>query len=357
MYVRFILLLGLTSLFADWLYESMRAVVPQYLAMLGASAVFVGFVFGLGDAIGYAARLATGPLADRRGGYWLETFFGYGLQVGAVVGLIFARDIWQVALLVFLERFAKALRTPSRDVLIASAGGKSSGKAYGLHAAIDQVGGIIGAFMATAVLYLGRSPVDVFVMAIPPGLVALAILFVAYRLGGVSPPRRTSDRGRVAFFGLSQFFLGLSLIHISLFMYKLAEVPWAAAMLYLAAMIFEIPASLLLGYMYDRNVKTVALGPLSAVFLALSFVQGLFFLGAFIYAALISYADVTAKAQASKLGGATSLGVINAMWGFGLLAGGVIYGYLVEIDAVWLIVFTSLATSATSMALLWRTIS
>ncbi|MFN3804292.1 MAG: MFS transporter [Pyrobaculum sp.] len=356
MYIRFILLLGLTSLFADWLYESTRAVVPQYLAMLGASAVFVGFVFGLGDAIGYAARLVTGALADRRGGYWLETFLGYGLQVGAVAGLIFARDMWQVALLVFLERFSKALRTPSRDVLIASAGGRSSGKAYGLHAAIDQVGAIIGASIATTILYLGKSPVDVFIMAIPPGLVALATLFAAYRLGGVSPPRRASDRGHVAFFGLSQFFLGLSLIHISLFMYRLAEVPWVAASLYLAAMIFEIPASMLLGYLYDRSVKTVALGPLSAVFLALSFTHGFFFLGAFIYAVLISYADVAAKAQASKLGGATSLGVVNAMWGLGLLAGGVIYGYLVEIGAGWLIVFTSLATSTTSMALLWKTI-
>ncbi len=351
---RFIVLLGITSLFADWLYESVRAVVPQYLAHLGASALFVGFVFGLGDALAYLARLATGPLADKRGGYWLETFLGYSLQVGAVMGLLFARDLWHVAILIFLERFSKALRTPARDVLIASAGGKSAGKAYGVHAALDQIGAVAGVSMATLMLYFNYTPLDVFTAALVPGVFSLVVLYIAYSTGGVSPVKSVSRMRLVIPFGVSQFFLGVSLVHISLFMFKLAEIPWVASLLYLVAMVTEIPMSFVLGHFFDRERRVVLIGPPLALALALSFISGAFFVAGFIYATLTAYADVVAKAQAARFGGATSLGFVNAMWGVGLLVGGVLYGYLVDVGVENLILAISAASSALSLALIWR---
>ncbi|MCY0889454.1 MAG: MFS transporter [Pyrobaculum arsenaticum] len=360
MNIRLIIMLGLVSLFADWLYESMRAVAPQYLYMLGATAVIVGFVFGLGDALGYAARVVTGPLADRRGGYWLETFLGYGLQIAAVGGLIFAKDLWQAAGLIFLERFAKALRTPARDVLISAAGGgKAKGRAFGIHAALDQIGAIIGAAMATAMLYMYYTPRDVFATALLPGAVALALLYAAYRLSGVRP----SGRGRVGggwraatAFAATQFFLGLSLTHISLFQYRLAEVPWLASLLFLIAMIAEVPASLLLGFLHDKSSKALLIGPVFTVLLALSFMAGghYLFLGAALYAVATSYADVVAKAYAAKLGAAASLGLVNAMWGLGLLAGGVVYGFLTDMGIYWAIGALASAASLASFYMLWR---
>ena len=363
MNLKLILLLGLVSLFADWLYESMRAVVPQYLYQLGATAAFVGFVFGLGDALGYVARFATGPLADRRGGYWLETFLGYGLQVAAVAGLVFARDVWQVASLVFLERFSKALRTPARDAIISGAGGRGSGgKAFGIHAALDQVGAIAGVAMATAMLYMSYAAQAVFTAALVPGLVALLILYVAYRVGKVKPVGRGGGvavgRG-VFFFGAAQFLLGLSIIHISLSMYRLAEVPWLASLLYLVAMVAEIPASLALGFIYDRSHKTLLIAPLFTILLAISFMTGgvYLFAGAVLYAVVTSYADVVAKAEAAKLGAATSLGVVNAMWGLGLLVSGVLYGYFTDVGNYLAIVFTAASSSIASLVLIWRLVT
>lgn len=361
MNLRLILILGLVSLLADWLYESVRAVVPQYLYYLGASAVFVGFVFGLGDALGYAARFITGPLADKRGGYWLETFLGYALQVAAVAGLVFAKDMWQVAGLIFLERFSKALRTPARDAIISAAGGaEARGRAFGIHASLDQMGAIIGVAMATAMLYYKFTPRDVFLISLAPGVAALFTLYVAYRVGKLKPEKRKSTilmDLTVFKFGATQFLLGLSLIHISLFMYKLAEVAWMASLLYLVAMVSEVPVSLLLGHFYDKNTKALLVAPLFSILLAAIFVAGntpALFLGAVLYSVVTSYADVVAKAHAARLGGATSLGVINAMWGFGLLVGGILYGYFFDIGASIPIFILATASAFISLVLLWR---
>ncbi|AAL64865.1 MFS transporter [Pyrobaculum aerophilum] len=363
MNIRLIILLGLVSLFADWLYESMRAVAPQYLYALGASAAFVGFVFGLGDALGYAARFITGPLADKRGGYWLETFLGYGLQIAAVAGLVFARDVWQVAGLVFLERFSKALRTPARDAIISAAGGKGArGRAFGIHAALDQIGAILGVSMATLMLFLNYQPRDVFLAALLPGATALAVLYVAYKTSGVKPAGKgykfLMDRKAVVF-GMSQFLLGISIIHISLSMYRLSQVPWLASLLYLIAMITEIPASLALGYLYDRSHKTLFIAPLFTTLLAVSYISGglYLFLGAILYAVVTSYADVVAKAEAAKLGAASSLGFVNAMWGLGLMMGGVLYGYFTDVGNYLTIGILAAASSSASLLLLWRSVT
>ena len=58
--LRFIVLLGIVSLFADMTYESARSITGPYLALLGASATVVGFISGFGELTGYALRLLSG---------------------------------------------------------------------------------------------------------------------------------------------------------------------------------------------------------------------------------------------------------------------------------------------------------
>lgn len=62
---KFILLLGVVSLFADMTYEGARSIIGPYLALLGANAAIVGFVSGLGELLGYVLRITSGYLADR----------------------------------------------------------------------------------------------------------------------------------------------------------------------------------------------------------------------------------------------------------------------------------------------------
>ncbi|MEM3708445.1 MAG: hypothetical protein QXF43_02235, partial [Nitrososphaerales archaeon] len=73
-----IILLGIVSLMGDLVYEGSRGIIPDYLNFLGASALIVGLVTGLGEFFGYAMRLFSGILADTTKAYWFFIFTGYG---------------------------------------------------------------------------------------------------------------------------------------------------------------------------------------------------------------------------------------------------------------------------------------
>ena len=79
--LKFVILLGVVSLFADMTYEGARSVTGPYLALLGASGTVVGIVAGFGELIGYALRLVSGYISDRTGKYWTVTLFGYFINL------------------------------------------------------------------------------------------------------------------------------------------------------------------------------------------------------------------------------------------------------------------------------------
>lgn len=58
--LKFIILIGVVSLFADMTYEGARSITGPYLALLGANAAVVGFVSGFGELLGYALRMVSG---------------------------------------------------------------------------------------------------------------------------------------------------------------------------------------------------------------------------------------------------------------------------------------------------------
>jgi hypothetical protein len=82
--LRFILLIGALSFFADFAYEGSRSVLGPYLAGLGASGAIVGAVMGFGELLGYGLRLVSGRWADATGRYWPITIFGYAVQMTSV---------------------------------------------------------------------------------------------------------------------------------------------------------------------------------------------------------------------------------------------------------------------------------
>src|SRR4051794_9310512 len=91
--LQFVLWFGLISALGDFVYEGARSVIGPFLAGLGASAVFVGLVTGVGEAIALVLRLFTGRLADRTQRPWPQTILGYALTMVCVPLLAVGRGL------------------------------------------------------------------------------------------------------------------------------------------------------------------------------------------------------------------------------------------------------------------------
>ena len=143
--MKFVVLLGIVSLFADMTYEGARSVTGPFLATLGASGAVVGIVAGFGEFTGYGLRIVSGYISDKTGQYWVITGIGYCLNLLAVPMLALAGSWQSAAALLILERTGKAVRNPARDTMLSHATSQvGHGWGFALHEAMDQIGALIG---------------------------------------------------------------------------------------------------------------------------------------------------------------------------------------------------------------------
>ncbi|MGB9473894.1 MAG: hypothetical protein WCE87_02365, partial [Candidatus Udaeobacter sp.] len=119
--LKFVLMIGALSFFADFTYEGSRSILGPYLALLSASAVVVSIVSGVGELLGYGLRIVSGSMADRTGKFWTITICGYFVQLLAVPALALAGNWQTAAVLIILERVGRATRNPPRDVMLSHA--------------------------------------------------------------------------------------------------------------------------------------------------------------------------------------------------------------------------------------------
>jgi len=119
--LKFVVMVGIMSFFADFTYEGSRSITGPYLGMLGAGAFAISVISGAGEFLGYNIRTFSGRGADRTGRYWPITIGGYILQM-SVVPLLALAGNWQVAaLLIIAERIGKGIRNPPRDAMLSHA--------------------------------------------------------------------------------------------------------------------------------------------------------------------------------------------------------------------------------------------
>jgi MFS family permease len=178
--LKFVLLIGVVSFFADFVYEGARSVNGPYLAILGASATLVGTIAGLGELLGYGLRLVSGPLSERTGEFWPITIFGYVIQMASVPLLAWAPN-WQIAgLLIVLERVGRAIRNPPRDVMLSHASKQIGlGFGFGLHEALDQAGALVGPLVIAFILARHGNYRNGFAVLLIPAIITVCLLIVA----------------------------------------------------------------------------------------------------------------------------------------------------------------------------------
>ena len=263
--LRFVLMIGVVSFFADFAYEGSRSITGPFLATLGASGFVVGFVAGLGELLGYGLRFFSGRLSEKTRQFWPMTLFGYFVQMAAVPALALAGN-WQIAaLLIVLERVGKAIRNPPRDVMLSHAGKEMGiGWAFGLHEGLDQAGALVGPLvMALILARRGEYRLGFATLLIPAIITAVLIVVTKFLyprpedLEPHSPAIHAAGLGRAFWIYLAGAalvaagFADYSLIAFHLQKHSVASALWIP-IFYSVAMATSGAGSLLFGRLFDR---------------------------------------------------------------------------------------------------------
>lgn len=178
--LKFVLLIGAVSLFADFTYEGSRSITGPFLLALGASGFVVGIVAGFGELMGYGLRLFSGRLSERTREFWPITIVGYLVQMAAVPLLALAGSLPVAAGLIVLERIGKAIRNPPRDVMLSHATrAMGMGWGFGVHEALDQSGALLGPLLVALILAHHGQYRLAFGTLLVPAAITILLLLVA----------------------------------------------------------------------------------------------------------------------------------------------------------------------------------
>jgi MFS family permease len=117
------------------------------------TACVIGFIGGFGDAIANTVKVFSGYLADKTGNRRRLIGIGYGIPFFAKLGIGLSNAWEQVMVLKPTERLGKGIRGAPRDSLLAdSISFELRGKAFGFHRMMDTAGAILGSFLALSVV-------------------------------------------------------------------------------------------------------------------------------------------------------------------------------------------------------------
>jgi MFS family permease len=358
---RFVLLIGIVSFFADFVYEGARSVNGPYLAILGANATLVGIIAGLGELLGYGLRLVSGPLSERTGRFWPITIFGYVVQMAAVPLLAWAPN-WKIAgSLIVLERIGKATRNPPRDVMLSHASKDIGlGFGFGLHEAMDQVGALLGPLVVAVILARHGTYRNAFAVLLIPAILTLCFLVLA-RILYPKPEDLEIKPTTVEASGLPRVFwiymagaalVGAGFADFSLIAFhfeKASIVPslWIP-IFYSVAMATSGLGSLIFGRLFDRTgirilvpltliaATSAPLVFLGGFWLALTGVA-LWGLGMGVHESIIPAAVATMVPQQRR---PSAYGIFTGVYGVSWFMGSVIIGRLYDVSLSALLVFS-----------------
>jgi predicted MFS family arabinose efflux permease len=360
--LRFVVAIGVVSLFADMTYEGARGITGQFLFTLGASATVVGSVAGFGELAGYCLRSVSGYLADKTHKYWAFMFVGYAINLLAVPALALAGNWPLAAALIIAERTGRAIRRPSVHAMLAHAGSQiGTGWAFGLHEFLDQTGATIGPLITALVLYLHGGYPEAFAALLITALLSLSSLVIA-RIAYPSPheleerkPIVLKTKGfskaywlyAVAGMCIAAGFADFSLV--AFHFQKANTVPQSLIpVLYSAAMVTGAFASLLFGKLLDQIGQPIVLLAffLGALFAPCVFLGGFAFalIGMILWGLGMGAQDSLLKAvlvgviPSDKR--STAFGVFDTVFGLAWFAGSAVMGLLYDKSILAVVIFS-----------------
>src|SRR5580692_9639108 len=268
---RTVLGVGLTSLFSDWSHETATAVLPAFLAAIGAGPAWLGLIEGIADGLSSFAKLAAGHYTDNLKHRKPLAVLGYAVTAVATASFAFAASAYQVLLGRTAAWLGRGVRSPAKKALLAAdVLPNAYGRAFGLERLMDTVGAIAGPLTALWLLEkTGHNYQKVFLWTLVPGLIAVASFWLLVRERPiVAKPKRSFLMGvrdlpapfrrflwGVGVFGAGDFSHSLLILYASRMLapeYGLARAASIAVVLYTVHNVFSAGSAYVSGWLSDH---------------------------------------------------------------------------------------------------------
>jgi MFS family permease len=262
---------GLTSLFSDWSHETATAVLPAFLAVIGAGPGWLGAIEGIADGLSSFAKLASGHFTDRLKHRKPLALFGYAFTALATSSFAFATRAIHVMFGRAAAWLGRGVRSPAKKALLAAGVPSSAyGRAFGFERFMDTVGAIAGPLTALWLLKItGHNYRSVFLWTLVPGMVAVACFWLLVRespseakkkqsfLGGLRALPTTFRRFlfAVGIFGSGDFSHTLLILYATRMLapnYGMAKAASLAVGLYTLHNVFYAGSAYLSGWLSDH---------------------------------------------------------------------------------------------------------
>jgi MFS family permease len=268
---RTVLGVGLTSFFSDWSHETATAILPAFLAAIGAGPAWLGAIEGFADGLSSFAKLAAGHYTDRLKHRKPLAVFGYAFTALATASFGLATHAGQLLAGRTAAWLGRGVRSPAKKALLAADVPPGAyGRAFGLERLMDTLGAIVGPLTALWLLQAtGHAYRKVFFFTLIPGAIAVAVFWLLVRERAVIVKEKKSFLHGLSSLPLSfrKFMVGVGIFgagdfsHTLLILYAtrmlaaehgMAYAASAAVVLYTIHNVFYAASAYISGWLSDH---------------------------------------------------------------------------------------------------------
>jgi len=255
-----VIFLGMVSFFADISAEMVYPLIPLYLtAAFGATPALVGLIEGIAESLASLLKVFSGYVTDKYQRKKTIAFIGYSTGVIYKAALILAGSWIGILGARVIDRIGKGIRTAPRDVMVSeSAEQGQTGKAFGIHKALDMAGSAIGILMAYFMLKGADNILDykrIFLISAIPVLLALAMFLLIQETKGERCPQTREPFWR----DIKCLDGQLKLYLLAVFLFTLGNSSNAFLLLRAKSIGFDDAAVILLYFVYNATASLLAI--------------------------------------------------------------------------------------------------
>ena len=155
--------------------EMLYPIMPLFLKQIGYSAIFIGVLEGVAEAVAGLTKSYFGKKSDALGKRLPFVQFGYGLSAISKPLLAIFIYPWWIFFSRTLDRLGKGIRTGARDAMLSDESTtETRGRVFGFHRSMDTMGAVFGPSIALVYLYFYPGNYrTLFIIAIAPGILAI----------------------------------------------------------------------------------------------------------------------------------------------------------------------------------------